>query len=239
MHQLLGVPPSEAQQAQYAAAAENSKSRCGAENSLIGRRGGRISMEISSAPSSTNVHDMAVPERSTSRAGMRGLRDKPSPRSSTQKLNRREQNLQIKQMKMKPPPSHRKGYVRFKLARYQSTALVLKVPSSAGTQQLQLQDTWKLDPPQLLGGSPARVRRLGPADPRPRPRGHVEKASQVARSTNTWVMTGGMDGGVVQFAGKATGLGAARHCIASWLRVRDKEVIEHSFKQQPGRWFVA
>ena len=152
MHQLLGVPPSEAQQAQYAAAAENSKSRCGAENSLIGRRGGRISMEISAAPSSTNVHDVAVPERSTSRAG-RGFK-KPSPRSSTQTLTSREQNRLINHMKKKPGPSHREGYVRFKLARYQSTALVLKVPSSAGTQQLQLH-TNKQQHEDILAVSPS------------------------------------------------------------------------------------
>jgi hypothetical protein len=125
-----------------------------------------------------------------------------------------------------PPVSIREAQVqfcssnRFRRAR----AIIASVDEQPEAILLAIKK-WRLTDPQLLidvTGSD------GFDGPMPFARGLAEKLKRgiavVARSTPTWIFTGGLDGGVVQFAGEAIagdlGIGA---CIgvASYRRVRD------------------
>ena len=110
------------------------------------------------------------------------------------------------------------------------TALYLRVDPSADIDRLHMQERWGLSDPQLIVSVMGDTGAFGNlALDRGLELTLKRGLASVARSTNTWVFTGGCDGGVMRWAGEATsgnlGKGA---CIgvASWQKVRDVEYLE-------------
>ena len=125
-----------------------------------------------------------------------------------------------------------RGSVRFAIGIYERRAQYLRVPPYAESERLNLPKQFGLSVPQLLvwvTGDTGSQRSLS------LDRGLEltlkRGLASVARSTHTWVMTGGCDGGVMRWAGEAVsgnlGKGACIG-IAPWRRIKDMDALQNS-----------
>ena len=134
---------------------------------------------------------------------------------------------------VKPQRAGKLGEVRFDLGRFELQAKYLRVPASTDADRLDLigvESQLKLDTPQLLVSVVGETGSFGTLTlDRGLELSLTRGLASVARSTLTWVITGGCDGGVMRWAGEATsgnlGKGACIG-IAPWQKIKQVEVVQ-------------